>query len=86
MAHIAGFGRDQLLLLPEAIDDYVEADNSVRFIDVFVGGLQELRTKLFAHSHAGHPLTIAQNTFASLNRFIAQSLIEKFGGHGRIQF
>ena len=39
MAHIAGFGRDQLLLLPEAVDDYVEADNSVRFIDVFVDGL-----------------------------------------------
>src|SRR5271168_393500 len=39
MTHIAGFGRDQLLLLPEAVDDYVEADNSVRFIDVFVDGL-----------------------------------------------
>jgi Transposase domain (DUF772) len=39
MAHIAGFGRDQLLLLPEAVDDYVEADNSMRFIDVFVDGL-----------------------------------------------
>ena len=26
-------------LLPEAVDDYVEADNSVRFIDVFVDGL-----------------------------------------------
>src|ERR1700729_2142741 len=39
MAHIAGFGRDQLLLLQEAVDDYVEADNSVRFIDVFVDGL-----------------------------------------------
>ena len=39
MTHIAGFRRDQLLLLPEAVDDYVEADNSVRFIDVFVDGL-----------------------------------------------
>jgi transposase len=39
MAHIAGFGRDQLLLLPEAVDDYVEANNSVRFIDAFVDGL-----------------------------------------------
>ena len=39
MTHIAGFGRDQLLLLPEAVDDYVEADNSVRFIDAFVDGL-----------------------------------------------
>jgi hypothetical protein len=26
-------------LLPEAIDDYVVADNPVRFIDAFVGGL-----------------------------------------------
>ncbi|HXO00776.1 MAG TPA: IS1182 family transposase [Stellaceae bacterium] len=39
MTHIAGIGRDQLLLLPEAVDDYVEVDNPVRFIDVFVDGL-----------------------------------------------
>ena len=39
MTHIAGFGRDQLLLLPEAVDDYVEAENPVRFIDAFVDGL-----------------------------------------------
>ena len=39
MTHIAGFGRYQLLLLPEAVDDYVEADNSVRFIAAFVDGL-----------------------------------------------
>ena len=39
MAHISGFERDQLLLLPEAIDDYVGCDNPVRFIDAFVDGL-----------------------------------------------
>ena len=39
MTHIAGFERDQLLLLPEAVDDYVEVDNPVRFIDAFVDGL-----------------------------------------------
>ena len=39
MTHIAGFERDQLLLLPEAVDDYVEADNPVRFIEAFVDGL-----------------------------------------------
>jgi len=39
MAHISGFERSQVLLLPEAIDDYVGADNSVRFIDAFVDGL-----------------------------------------------
>ena len=31
--------RSQLLLLPEAIDDYVADDNPVRFIDAFVDGL-----------------------------------------------
>ena len=39
MTHIAGFERDQLLLLPEAVDDYVGVDNPVRFIDAFVDGL-----------------------------------------------
>src|ERR1700677_2717433 len=39
MTHIVGFERDQLLLLPEAVDDYVDADNPVRFIDAFVDGL-----------------------------------------------
>jgi transposase len=39
MTHITGFERSQLLLLPEAIDDYVDADNPVRFIDAFVDGL-----------------------------------------------
>src|ERR1700730_3074587 len=39
MMHIFGFERSQLLLLPEAVDDYVGADNPVRFIDAFVDGL-----------------------------------------------
>ncbi len=39
MAHIPGFERDQLLLLPEAVDDDVGPDNPVRFIDAFVDGL-----------------------------------------------
>ena len=38
MIHISGFARSQLLLLPEAIDDYVVAYNPVRFIDAFVDG------------------------------------------------
>jgi transposase len=39
MTHISGFERSQLLLLPEAIDDYIGPDNPVRFIDAFVDGL-----------------------------------------------
>ena len=39
MTHISGFERSQILLLPEAVDDYVGADNPVRFIDAFVDEL-----------------------------------------------
>src|SRR5271156_6710145 len=39
MMHITGHDRCQTLLLPEAVDDYVAADNPVRFIDAFVDGL-----------------------------------------------
>ena len=39
MTHITGHDRLQTLLLPEAVDDYVGADNPVRFIDAFVDGL-----------------------------------------------
>src|SRR3982074_56736 len=39
MSPISGVERSQLLLLPEAVDDYVGSDNPVRFIDAFVDGL-----------------------------------------------
>ena len=39
MAHISDEDRSQLLLLPDAVDDYVGPDNPVRFIDAFVDGL-----------------------------------------------
>ncbi|NDV89466.1 IS1182 family transposase [Aurantimonas aggregata] len=39
MAHSSGIDRSQVLLLPEAVDDYVGPDNPVRFIDAFVDGL-----------------------------------------------
>src|SRR5450432_3828870 len=51
MTHIAGFGGDQLLLLPEAVDDYVELDNPVRFIEAFVDGL-DLAVDRFARVEA----------------------------------
>ena len=51
MAHITGKDRSQLLLLPDAVDDYVGPDNPVRFIDAFVdnldleaAGFQRVRT------------------------------------------
>ena len=39
MGHISGADRSQLLLLPDAVDDYVGPDHPVRFIDAFVDSL-----------------------------------------------
>src|SRR6201985_507394 len=39
MTYVTGHDRSQLLLLPEAVDDYVGSDNPVRFIDAFVDRL-----------------------------------------------
>ena len=36
MAHLSGIDRSQMLLLPEAVEDYVGPDNPVRFIKAFV--------------------------------------------------
>lgn len=57
MSHIPGAERTQTLLLPETLDDYVCADNPVRFIDAFVDGL-DLRESGFARvaaKHTGRP-------------------------------
>ena len=39
MAHLRGTGRLQLLLLPEAVDDYVGPENPVHFVEAFVDEL-----------------------------------------------
>jgi transposase len=39
MGYIEGHSRDQMLLLPASVDDYVAADNPVRFIAAFVDDL-----------------------------------------------
>ena len=35
MPYIAGSARDQPVLFPDVVDDYVSADNPVRFLDAF---------------------------------------------------
>ena len=52
MGHIAGTDRAQMLLLPEAVEDYVDEANPVRFIDAFVDGL-DLSEAGFARVEAG---------------------------------
>ena len=39
MSYIKGESRNQAILFPETIEDYIGEDNQVRFIDVFVDGL-----------------------------------------------
>lgn len=39
MGYIAGVDRDQAVLFPETLDEYVSEDNAVRFIDAFVATL-----------------------------------------------
>jgi len=39
MNYIAGSSREEALLLPEVLDDYIGADNPVRFIEAFVAQL-----------------------------------------------
>jgi transposase len=49
MSYIRGESREQIYLLPEAIDDYVRADNPVRFLDAFVEQL-DLAQLGFTHA------------------------------------
>ena len=53
MNHIRGVDREQTLLLPETIEDYVAPDNPVRFIDAFVSSL-DLHALGFAKSIAAY--------------------------------
>jgi hypothetical protein len=53
MAHLFGEDRCQTLLLPEALDNYVGAENPVRFIDTFVDGLDLAAGGFWSGSAAG---------------------------------
>jgi transposase len=39
MKHRTGLDRSQTLLFPERLEDYIAAENPVRFLDAFIGGL-----------------------------------------------
>jgi transposase len=39
MGYIIGVDRNQSMLLPESLEDYIAADHPVRFVDAFVAGL-----------------------------------------------
>jgi len=57
LTFIKGTPRSDVLLFPEAIDDYVSDDNPVRFIEAFVDNLdlEELGFSRTTPSHTGRP-------------------------------
>jgi len=57
MGFIQGEGREQIIMFPESLDEYVTADNPVRFIDVFVEqlNLEELGFKRTEPEIEGRP-------------------------------
>lgn len=57
MSYIEGESREQRILFPEVLDDYISEDNGVRFIDAYVDGLEieELGFKQSAPKETGRP-------------------------------
>ena len=51
--HLSGLAREQKLLLPEAVEDYIGADHPVRFLDAFVNTL-DLRALGFGKAIAAN--------------------------------
>jgi transposase len=49
MSYIQGQDRHQQVLFPESLEDYIDEANPVRFLDVFVNGL-DLKTLGFTHT------------------------------------
>lgn len=57
MSYVEGESREQRVLFPEALDEYITEDNVVRFIDAFVDGLEmeELGFNRTAAKETGRP-------------------------------
>jgi transposase len=49
LGYISGMNREQVLLFPESVDEYIEENNPVRFIDAYVDSL-DLTTLGFTHA------------------------------------
>jgi len=84
MEYISGTPREQLILLPEAVDDYISTDNPVRFIDAFVDSLdlKDLgfnKTELASTGRSPyHPSTLLKlYIYGYLERIRASRRLEK---------
>jgi len=67
-SYVEGLSRSQTFLLPKTIEEYIQADNPVRFIDAYVNTL-DMEKLGFTHStprslgdHHTTPRTCANST------------------------
>jgi transposase len=82
--HIKGQGRNQVTFFPEALDDFVDAENPVRVIDVFVDrlNLSALGFDKVTPKHTGrpayHPAALLKlYIYGYLNRIQSSRRLEK---------
>lgn len=84
MDYIRGVSRQQVTLFPEAIEDYITADNPVRFIDAFVSKLDlaELGFQRAQPAETGRPAydpgdLLRLYLYGYLNRVRSSRLLER---------
>jgi transposase len=84
MNHIEGVDRNQLTLMPDAIEDYVSEDHPVRFVDAFVDHLDlaDLRFQKVETAETGRPPyhpgdMLRLNLYAYLNRIRSSRALER---------
>lgn len=84
MEHVTGIAREQITLFPEAIEDYISADNPVRFLDAFVDSLDTIELS-FQHASVNETGRPAYNPrdllklylYGYLNRIRSSRLLER---------
>jgi transposase len=84
MPHVQGVARDQVVLFPPSLDEYISADNPVRFIDAFVDQL-DLQSLGFARvipADTGRPAyapgdLLKLYVYGYLNRVRSSRLLER---------
>jgi Transposase and inactivated derivatives len=84
MNHVIGLAREQITLFPEAIEDYISAENPVRFLDAFVDQLDTIKMA-FCHAdikETGRPPYNPKDLlklylYGYLNRIRSSRLLER---------
>ena len=84
MDYIRGVSRQQVMLFPESVEDYITADNSVRFVDAFVVSLDlaELGFQRAQPNQTGRPAydpgdLLRLYLYGYLNRVRSSRMLER---------